>query len=95
VAEIKSKNEALKNEAPTKGEITMRLTKITSMKNIGVGLLALLVAIPLIYAQRSQPSGQGETGSRSAPRPAANQRARQRNASPVVVDRSNTAHPSR
>jgi hypothetical protein len=45
----------------------MRVTKVTSVRNIGVGLLALLASLPLIYAQRSQPSGRGESESRSEP----------------------------
>ena len=67
----------------------MRLPKVTSMKNIGVGLLALLVAIPLIYAQRSQPSGRGETGSRSAPAPRSEPARAPAQRSPAVVDRTN------
>ena len=49
----------------------MRFTKLPSIKKISFGLLALLVSLPLIYAQRSQPSDRSDRsergGERSAP----------------------------
>ena len=45
----------------------MKFTKLTSIRNLGFGLLALLVSLPLIYAQRSQPAdrgGRGDAGDR-------------------------------
>ena len=60
----------------------MRLAKITFVRNIGFGLFALLATIPLIYAQRSQPAGRGESAPRSEPSRAPAQR------SPAMVDRS-------
>ena len=45
----------------------MRFTNLSFIRNIGVGLVALLVSLPLIYAQRSQPAGggRGDQGDRS------------------------------
>jgi hypothetical protein len=47
--------------------MTMRVPKVTAIRNIGLGLLALLSTLPLIYAQRSQQSGRGESESRGEP----------------------------
>lgn len=66
----------------------MSFTKLTSIRNIGFGLVALLATLPWIYAQRGQQSGRGEPSSRgeSAPR---NEPARAPvQHSPAVVDRS-------
>jgi hypothetical protein len=77
----------------------MRFTNVASIGKIGVGLLALLATLPLIYAQRPQQSQREEPAPRSEPAPrgeparAPVQRSEpsripvQR--SPVVVDRVN------
>jgi hypothetical protein len=62
----------------------MRFTNIASIRKIGVGLLALLASLPLIYAQRPQQSQHEEPAPRSEPSRAPVQRS-----SPVVVDRVN------
>ena len=67
----------------------MRFANVASIRKIGVGLLALLATLPLIYAQRPQqaqraePAQRGEPAPRGVPARAPVQR------SPVVVDRVN------
>jgi len=62
--------------------MTMKTSKVTSVRNIGVGVLALLASLPLIYAQRSQQAGRGESVSRSEPAREPVERA------PAFVDRA-------
>ncbi len=74
----------------------MRVTKVTSIRKIGAGLLALLAALPLIYAERPQQCGRGESGASrgesearggAASRSAFSREPAER--SPAYVDRSN------
>jgi uncharacterized protein DUF6515 len=78
----------------------MRVTKIASIRKIGVSLLALLVTVPLICAQRQQQSQREETAPKNEPSraPAPRQEPAPRSEpargapvqrSPVVVDRTN------
>ena len=61
----------------------MRFINVALTRNIGIGLLAMLASLPLIYAQHSQQSRHEEHAAKSSPsRPSAQH-------SPVVVDRSN------
>ena len=68
----------------------MKFANSISCRKIGVGLAALLVALPLLYAQRQQqserpePAPRGESAPRSQPSRAPVQRSQ-----PVGVDRAN------
>ena len=63
----------------------MSIPHNTSIRNIGLGLVALLVTLPLLYAQRSQPFGRGDAAARDNPAP----RSVPVQHSPAMVDRSN------
>lgn len=43
----------------------MSITPVTSFRNIALGVVALLLAIPLLYAQRSPPSNRGDPAPKS------------------------------
>ncbi len=67
----------------------MRFASIASLRKIGVGLLALLAALPLIYAQRPQQPQREEPAPRSEPSPRVEPARAPVQRSPVVVDRVN------
>ena len=67
----------------------MYSTKFSFLRNLGIGLLTLLVTLPLTYAQRQQQFDRGDSGLRNEP----NQRSEPARApmerTPVIVDRPN------
>ena len=68
----------------------MRFANSISCRKIGIGLAALLVAWPLLYAQRQQQSERPEPAPRSQPAPRTEPaRAPVQRTQPVVVDRAN------
>ena len=61
----------------------MKFAKIAFIRNLGLGLLALLATLPLIYAERPQSSGRGEPAPRGEPARATEEYR------PAVVERVN------
>ena len=59
------------------------------MRNIGFGLLAVMIMLPVTYAQRQQQSDRGESGSRPEPAQRSELSRAPVEHSPVMVDRSN------
>ena len=85
------RDQSRKPKAQQRGQITMRFANTVSTGKIVVGIAALLVALPLLYAQQHQQSSQrAEPGPRSESAPRSEPaRAPVQRSQPAVVDRVN------